>query len=488
MSKSRVKKGKWTNELQQTESLLAKHYEDLLFDVSAFQGKTPDQVLTEFTTKLNKLKEDIIKNSERRSFFDPRLIKIRENIAKLETIKTALENLFAPKLHEAKTTAAKFSQEHKETIGRVTKHFEEKLKGGARAQDRKRGSLRVEDSFMGTERSIHFQKDKPQSIYEHSVNPHVKTWSTIRPKLKELAQKLELKQYENNSLAFLLIPDDKEFLKEFEQGNFTGEEIGFLAVQRLREIAGSPISKEITKEMKGKANELILSVSSSSEWYKYNSEALDKEIIKLVLHSLLHPNSKIVWLGSARPVSAMIKSTKLDAKGDRKEERKAGEGIYLNCDDSEWSWELNRAWLQTAAIMGFEFRLVEQHFPEIEKAILSGESANLLQQLAKEIRSDTTPTQYSGKTSPTATPQEILALMDMGCVGRKNPDGSLSLALPKKSFDDEKAYISKSGVSLKRSHSAPNLFRSAPPPKYADRKKHFEEPTPSPITRKRQIT
>lgn len=435
-------KGKWKNELIEATSLLKK-LENLCLDPMNEPGKAATELFQELDHKLNQLNKTI--NAKRylhHSFFDFRLNKIALLIEKFDKLKQRL----IPKMERATSIASYLTHQHTETIGRISQHYEAK-------QERK---------CLKTDRSITFRANN-QSLFEHSVNPHFKTWMTIQPKLQQLNQVFDLKKNENNILSLLLNPSDESFLKSLaKRGQMSfGDEIGFLALQRLKAIASA---ENNPFWMKSAANTLISIACQKQELYRIKNEALEKEIINLAIFALLNPDNKRIWLGTARAVNAAI-------------ENWPGKAAYFNPAFKDNSWELDRAWLLAAVQLGYEFCLVEQHFPEVEKAILSGDPSCLIEQLAKEIR-PTGTSQYNGGNSSTATPQEILVLLEMGCVGRKNPDNSLSLVRPQNARCAEDAFLNKNGaLRLKPNHSCPDLFKAAAPPPLSHPKQHFCAPT-----------
>ncbi len=153
-----------------------------------------------------------------------------------------------------------------------------------------------------------------------------------------------------------------------------------------------------------------------------------------------------------------------------------GEAIYFNPSAATWTWELNRAWLQAGVYLGYKFMLVEQHFPAIETAILSGDTSKFVLQLVNEMRpeSSANTSQYNGDYSPTATTQEILVLMDMGCVARKMEDGRLVFYPPVTREEPPIIYETLPAPGLlRRSHSCIDFGTASPPPPFDNRKDHF---------------
>jgi len=121
--------------------------------------------------------------------------------------------------------------------------------------------------------------------------------------------------------------------------------------------------------------------------------------------------------------------------------------------------------------------------------MLSQDPVKFLEQLLLETReeSEHKTSQYNGNYSPTATPQEVMAVMDMGGVAHKNHDGSISFSLPRtceepKYFNSHNTHIEKSiPPSLKflgRNHTFDGTNVSNPPP-YQDWLEHFRSPSSS---------
>lgn len=311
--------------------------------------------------------------------------------------------------------------------------------------------------------NINSTATSPYSLFENTTVKERELCAKIQATLEDLSKKISFSKIpKNNDLAHLLLKPDNEFLVSIDYGTFTiVAEIGHLIIQRLREISKS------RPELKLRANALInrhLTRLEKENVLYLHEQAFKGEIIKLVRHSLSNAK-KVIWLGSARTVIAM-------------EKKFSGEGFYLNCDDNQWSWELNRAWLQAAVALGYEFKLVEQHFPDVEKAILSQDPDKLLVQLAREMRPDeeNNTSQYNGTYSPTATPQEILVLMHMGCIAHKNDDGSLSLCPSKKTCEEPQNTSHERCLGLKRTHSYNDFFKAAPLPPLDKWTDHFKDP------------
>lgn len=243
------------------------------------------------------------------------------------------------------------------------------------------------------------------------------------------------KSHENllhNSLVHLLKSSDSELIEAIEYGQLALEgEIGNLIIQRLKDIryAGNSSSDYAELDLAphnlstlaAKIINRTLGANSKENPFYCDFDALYIELTKLALHAKLHPNNKKVWLGTARSVFAII---------GEKINREIG--TYLNCDDSRWSWHLNRLWLQAALSLGFKLELVEQHYPNVEAALLSRDGgASFVQELLRQVRENTKDTsQYNGSDAPTATAQEVLVLLDMRGIPNKGVNNRIYLSQP----------------------------------------------------------
>lgn len=344
----------------------------------------------------------------------------------------------------AKKIAARLSEAHRSAIDRLTDiHRSDPESTLARMLD-KRGT------------SVLFNKTDI-SIFDHNTAPQHNTWIALRDQLTECSKQLHLENANHNSLALLLTADNTEFVSAVELGRLLLEsEFGHIAIHRLRDIANHDAS------LAKKARQLICSaytLIAKESLVHFDEATLEHEFFKLALFSLLNPHDKIAILGTARAVEAYANAH-------------FGETIYFNPPAEKYTWETNRSWLQAAVYLGFQFNLIEQHYPNIEEAILSCSTSKLIFELANEIRSSDTESQYNGTFSPTATPQEILALLDMGCSARKAEDNTLSLISP----SQHNELSPKKACAIKRTHTSPHLYRSAPLPPLNNRKDHFKAP------------
>lgn len=300
----------------------------------------------------------------------------------------------------------------------------------------------------------------------------LRVWTGAQNKLNHFKKIQDFSKRQHNSLAHLLLTDNQTFLESVMQDRFSIEgEIGFLVIQRLQTIYYNTQSSSRIRGQAGKKIRQLMTSKTPDSLLCYDENILFHEIRKLALHAQCHPENKVVWLGTARAVNAMIKQVRPTC-------------IYLNPPPKDLTWTINRFWLQAAMHLGYRFRLVEQHFPEVEAAILSQDSNKFLEQLLLETRADDADktSQYNGNYSPTATTQEILALMDMGCVAYKNPqDHSISFYPPTISYEEPLSYrhsqsnikeIESTNRCIKRTHSYSEGYASEPPP-YEDRTDHF---------------
>jgi len=387
----------WAPEFQALNRILTS-IQDFERDVAMIKSIAPRQYLNHLNEKVLRISNSI-KNSRRHSFFNSRigalekLIKqCRDNIATLMVQVQAAETIASDITQQCKTITndiANLSATERyklnKLIGSSDRIFETIRTAGANVWSATRSKL---DSFAGFV--------KPDTTYEH------------------------------NTLACLLLTNDETFIQYINDGRLPIEgEIGHLIIQRLRDIQflekteteSGP--RKNMRAMAGKAISRAMNIHEPENILQCDFSALYIEITKLALHAQLHPDHKVFWLGTARVVNRMIQD-------------RSGLGTYLNCDDTLWSWHLNRIWLQAAIYLGYSCQLIEQHFPNIDKALLSADSSNFIRELLKEIRSEgpENTSQYNGNDSPTATTQEILVLMDMGCAVTKNEDQSISFSKP----------------------------------------------------------
>lgn len=321
-------------------------------------------------------------------------------------------------------------------------------------------------------------ESKKTSFFEYNLTPEQETWRSLKKTITHLSWRNVFgRSAINNSLTALITLDDNAFLTAmWEYKIIFSEEIGHLALQRIRDIIRQCNAVSFGQRTEEVEKNLMLAHKCLRQFsnpmlieglFHCDQHALEVEIAKLALHGLLYPEKKKIWIGTARAVDAMI-------------QKYPGDAMYFNPRPNCHTWGLNRAWLQAAVAMKYEIRLVEQHYPNIEHAILSANPAHFLLALAAESRPSAKNdsgmhSQYHGGASPTATPQEILVLMEMHCVAKKNEDGSISFYQPKTQDD---MILNQSSVRpiMKRSHTSPDLRNIAPLPPFASRKDHFKTP------------
>lgn len=431
--------GKWSDELNRLNRLLEK-LTTFEIDVASIQGQMPSAFISGIEEQLESVQQSTKRRCLKKSFYDFRLERIDE------LFKQCYEKLkqIKPKVMLAENQAHLLAMQHKEVIDRLSAIYKPE-----------NTSAKILLSSATLFRNQHY------TFFETRTTAQMSLWMQIKAKLKVLD--FDRKSTAHNVLSKILAIGDSEFIEYMKDVFFPNEELGLLALQRLRDIASSDNSCRLSAL---KLLRRVICEKSKEGILFYDNEALEGEIAKLALHSLLNPDKKVVWLGTARAVEAAIKHWQ-------------GDATYFNPATSAWSWELNRGWLQAAVHFGYVFKLIEQHFPDIEKTILAGDSSAFVEQLAREMRAEGVDktSQYNGGYEPTATTQEILVLMDMGCVARKNPeDGSISFYPPM--LREEPSPILKHEVSqvLQRRHSCPNLFKIASPPPLDKPIEHFRDP------------
>ncbi|MFC7780985.1 hypothetical protein ACFQY6_04790 [Legionella taurinensis] len=295
------------------------------------------------------------------------------------------------------------------------------------------------------------------SLFNHYVSDQMNTWQTIRFDLPRLYHLSGGKKNAHNALTNLLNPDNDQFIDAIEFGTLgLHDEIGQLAILRLRELSFSADKGEKVNAYKVLTRYLSLQVKDAPLYIDF--KALEIEILKLAFYALMHPDNKIVWLGTSRAVNAMIK-------------HHAGEAVYLNPDPARLNWQLNKAWLLAARILGYQFELVEQHFPNIEAALLTRDPALFLEEVIKEVRTPAFVSQYNGSDAPTSTTQEVLLLLSAGCDVSKQVNGRMRL-LPRTSFEAPgKTHYGR----FSKAHSY-SFFPTSSPPPLEQRQHHFLPP------------
>ncbi|MCR9192435.1 MAG: hypothetical protein NXI01_07215 [Gammaproteobacteria bacterium] len=445
MGSSRLS-GLWSQEISQIKSI--KTTLDLFRSDIASNDVCPTKPSTFIQTlesKLNTIADKIENNQTRSSFFNTRIPKLELDIISLNKELNILK------------IECLISENKAETISKKIASSMEKLSE----------SYQLE-SFQS-----------PPQAHQNSKrlirNMGFRVWCHAQSQLEYFRQIENFDRRRHNSLAHLLLSDDTLFAQSLADDRAPMEgEIGVLAIQRLQRIFSNPESNLHVKKDAVKAMRKAMTSNTPDKLLSYDENTLTLEITRLILHARLNPENKVVWLGTARAVNAMIEHAKPI-------------GIYLNPEPSQLTWALNRFWLKTAAQLGYEIKLVEQHFPKIETALLSQDPAKFLEQLLLETRENSTDktSQYNGNYSPTATPQEVIALMDMGCVAYKAPDKSIAFSLPPMRYE-ESLWLSSRNTRLEkkvptsikflgRNHTFDGVPASNPPP-FQDRSEHFRSP------------
>jgi hypothetical protein len=388
------------------------------------------------------------------SFFDFRRVTLQTEIA---ILKKDCKKL-AHEIHKAHEKSQQIANKYADIIYYISAIYESdnlnKYKSG-------NGAFFEQDTF---------------SIFEKTRHAGSLVWAHTRYILNSLHDSEEFIQKQHNALAHLLLANDDVFLMSIDADHlaFDGE-FGYLIINRLKDIHASSKSTLRMKKIAGRKIAQVMPLTQPESLLSYEHDLFIIEVTKLILHAKFHPEKKIAWLGTSHAVNAVI-------------EQFAGEGMYFNPTRTHFSWMLNRSWLQAAAHLGYRFKLIEQHFPAIEEALLSQNPAQLLAQLLLEIREESTEncSQYNGNSSPTATTQEILALMDMGCTAKKNQitDHSLFLSPLEKSHEEPFFLKQHPRVSaLRKNHSAPNLTHASTPPPFDTQLEHFTMPDTGKLVR-----
>lgn len=348
------------------------------------------------------------------------------------------------------------SKENNKKLKRITSIITENIKNSKMML--MNPNLRTELKFYGDK-----AHNKYLNYYFRSFNL---AWKTIEPRLNQISASLNLKdKTQHNFLAKLLGTTDNEFIDEMDLHLASmPNELFFLALIRLKDIynannnANNNYATLITKNrIKRILHNLEEYTFKEFNPFAINSEALLNELLILIEHASKNPGKKVIWLGSAKYVMSMAKEY-------------PEEGTYLHCSGDNWSWQLNKAYILAAVNLGYEFQLIEQHRPEMEKIILSGKASLLIELLAKYIQSKNknTSTIYDGGYCPTATCFEIMLLMDLGLKACKKENGTIIFKNNKKAYvlEDLNLHENSSVNLLKHSNSEPNLEKvSENPPK-----------------------
>ena len=200
----------------QTVTLIANAAELLFDDLASSEGQHPLIRLTEIERELTQcqLKLDMLLATNK-----PYLTE-KQNESYLLHIKNTSDqiHLLIKKIEEANSiavvTAGKMIAQHESIINR--------LQWGRY----KTTAMFSQDSF---------------SLFEGTATAQQTSWVKIKDKLKAIYELAHLKNHQNNMLGLLLTPDDTNFFDIIDSGKFSfGDEIGHLALARLKEIAASP--------------------------------------------------------------------------------------------------------------------------------------------------------------------------------------------------------------------------------------------------------
>ena len=450
--------GKWIQEMKQLE-IVQKKLTLFQNDVASNQHGSPLVFVQQIKAKLALIDKNITNNNDHHhSFFNKRLAKLTQDIECTRKRTAKLQS----QINDAEVRALNITRQ----CSRVSNH--------------------VSDIYL----SSHINKYKSangglftlghEPIFENLKNPGSNIWYKMRPKLGVFSQLVNFNERKHNSLAHLFLTNNEQFIQSIDEEKLpVVSEIGYLAIQRLKDIHRATESTIRMKKIAGKRMREVMPLNNPESLLSCDNESLHIEIIKLLLHAELHPHEKVAWLGTARAVDATIAQP-------------TGKGVYFNPMSTHFSWGLNRAWLQVAAHLGYTFQLIEQHFPAIEAALLSQDASKFIEQLILETRTEgyNYTSQYNGGDSTTATTQEILVLMDLGCIAHKNAvDNSISF-VPSITCHEEPIRSNQTPINtrtaemreltnkprLQKSHSAPSLFKASKPPAYQNRVENFIVP------------
>jgi hypothetical protein len=437
--------GKWAQEVRLIEQI----NNDIRTFKSDFSKNISDDPIKFIEKKIEQLQALAQKTDcdVGHSFFDFRRVILQKEIGILQLDCKKL----AHDIYKAHREAQQIAEKYADTIGYISVLYESdslnKYKSG-------NGVLFAEETFSSFEKTRH-------------AGAHV--WAHMRYILNSLHDSEAFHQKKHNALAHLLLANDNVFLMSVDADCLALDgEIGYLMINRLKDIHASSQSTRRMKKIAGRKIDQVMPLTQVESLLSYEHDLFIIEITKLLLHAHYHPGKKIAWLGTAHAVNAVI-------------EQSAGEGMYFNPNRAHFSWMLNRIWLQTALHLGYHFKLIEQHFPAIEAALLSQNPAQFLAQLSLEMREESTGncSQYNGDSSPTATTQEILALMDMGCTAKKNQTTDHGIFLSPLEKPHEEPFFLKQHPrvsALRKNHSAPNLTHASTPPPFDTRLKLFTMP------------
>ena len=447
-------KGLWSQEIARIEAikLKIKIYKE---DLCSNQFGTAREYFQDIANQLRVIEKKIAAPGRHYSYFDYRRSSLKQDLCALNQ-EVALINRYIDESEQIATGVT----EKCATISTHLAHLHAN-------PDRQHSIFK---------RSLRLQK---ASSFENIQSPGFRVWQLTRNKLAYFQSTLNLNKRKHNSLANLLLTND-EFLEAIESDQLILEgEIGFLVVHRLQNLYYHPQANLRTRKIAGRKLRESMEPGARESLLHYDEAALMQEITKLALHAKCHPENKTLWLGTARAVDAMIAHS-------------TPRCAYFNPPPRHLTWMLNRIWLQAAVNLGYRFQLVEQHFHNISSAILSHNPVKFLEQLLLETRADNeqNTSQYNGNSAPTATTQEVLALLDMGCVGHKDPHNhSISFTPSQICYQESRFYSNtdsalfftrpsgNKGVRMQRPHSLGELNDASTPPPYTILREHFITPS-----------
>ena len=451
----KTQKGLWSREMAQIEAIKLK-IKTFKADLCSNQFGTAREYFQYIGNQLSAIEKQIAVPSKNHSYFDYRRASLKQDLYNLNQ-EVAIMNRYIDESEDIATDVAT-------KCATITEHLA-----------LLHASPDIQHSIFT--RAFRFPK---ASAFENIQNPGFRVWYLVRNKLAYFQSILSLEKRKHNSLANLLLTKNEDFLEIISSDHLVLEgEIGFIVINRLQNLYYNPESNLRTRKITGKKLREIMTPGARESLIHYDEATLMQEIIKLALHAKCHPKNKTLWLGTARAVDAMIAHSKPRC-------------AYFNPPPQHLTWMLNRIWLQAAVNLGYRFRLVEQHFHNIESAILSHNPLKFLEQLLLETRADNeqNTSQYNGNYAPTATTQEVLALMDMGCIGHKDPyNHSISFTPSQMSYQESRFYSqtdtnlfftqpnSTQGVRIQRSHSLDDLNAASSPPPYRTLREHFITPS-----------
>ena len=393
--------GKWSDELNQINQINIR-INTFELDVAQIKSTPPRNFVNRLTQKLNTIKVKIKNTQQERSFFDaPRRHIVEKNI----NLSQARLNNLLTHIFEAESSAKNILNECKKATENTIQRYSFNPDHSHIVDP----SNRLSDTFSTS------------SVFSNINTAGGMVWASVRAqkagvaKISGYTQTDGSSQLLHNSLVNLLETNDKEFVDAVDSDKLTIEgEIGHLILQRLKDIqhgGGSFSQEKPAKEIVNMcAKAITRAIGNTNDGiFKCDFDAFYVELTKLALHARLHPMSKKIWLGTARVVIAVISEN-------------VGNGTYLNCDEKKWTWHLNRMWLHAAIHLGYSIELIEQHFPKVEPALICGDNgASFVLFLLSQVRpTNKVSSQYDGYDAPTATAQEILVLLDIGCNAKKN--------------------------------------------------------------------